>query len=93
MISTVGCDKPFPQLLYMLIVSEVLSTEASYVWSTCGLCVDYAPFPAFKFPSPDLTPHVCLVLSRFQDLSHRKDILFILTCYKLICCLPWVFEL
>ena len=50
----------------------------------CGLCVDYAPFPAFKFPSPDLTPHVCLVLSRFQDLSHRKDILFILTCYKLI---------
>ena len=50
MISTVGCDKPFPQLLYMLIVSEVLSTEASYVWSMCGLCVDYAPFPAFKFP-------------------------------------------
>jgi len=32
-ISTVGCDKPLLQLLCMLIVSEVLSTEASYVWT------------------------------------------------------------
>ena len=32
-ISNVGCDKPLPQLQYMLIVSEVLSTEASYVWT------------------------------------------------------------